>query len=292
MPKTTAVPGNALYDHLRDTGRTVAGMAQQQTQTFQDWTRPSGRVPPVIRQTAQAQAVYTDPYFTGGTVQAPFYFCGGTLTDPLTLWDTPPIIEDLLVACIFAPIPGWNYPTSPINGWTIGAVNGDQGIWLYRYADGSAEDTMLEITHTLYNGGYELIPGVLCTAWDFTRDSVDHTTPILGTGSVFDSFDIPVASVAVANLVIASFFTHEGYGSDFDITSIADGGGSISTTWTITEHQNYGNDGFPWGRGSSTQFNGSVPPESGTQSGILSYTGAYGQAWTMTAVIQGREYGA
>jgi hypothetical protein len=35
-----------------------------------------------------------------------------------------------------------------------------------------------------------------------------------------------------------------------------------------------------------------VPPESGTQSGILSHTGSYGQVWILTAVIQGREYGA
>lgn len=39
MPNTTEIPGNALYDNLRDTGRTTAGLAQQQTQIFQDWTR-------------------------------------------------------------------------------------------------------------------------------------------------------------------------------------------------------------------------------------------------------------
>jgi hypothetical protein len=40
MPKTTPHPDNLLFDHLSKTAAQVGGLAQQQTQIIQDWTRP------------------------------------------------------------------------------------------------------------------------------------------------------------------------------------------------------------------------------------------------------------
>ena len=46
MPKVVPNPNDRLWDSLVQSGRQTAGLAQQQTQVYQDWTRPDPK--PII----------------------------------------------------------------------------------------------------------------------------------------------------------------------------------------------------------------------------------------------------
>lgn len=239
MPKTTEIPGNALYDNLRDTGRTTAGLAQQQTQIFQDWTRPIPR--PVLIQAAQGiqPANYSQYSYDEGRSYMVVNITSPGLT-PVINWTVPPAAGNLLI-CQTGGYLGQVLPTIP--GWTIYSNNPSFGM-VYRWADGTIDDTQIFLEGT-WNGGPltdNWAGVVLLDCWEILGGSVNHATPIV---SYTLSYQVPD---------LVNYETIAAGGTELILLGIQLDGATSPTSMVITDNSV---NGVVWAvEGSQSSFGG------------------------------------